>query len=1218
MALMNWLRPVRTSPTRRRGSVRPKLEILEDRLAPAIIAVTTNADDPGTVSSVAPLGGNGTMAAPFLFETLRDAILFSNTTDPGDPNFGDNVPGSTFAPAGGVTPVANEIDFQLDRSVPGGLQINLGAPLPSVVKFAVDINGFSQAGIDTTNGDQNLFGIITVVAGGVGDMLTIQQSDCIVEGLTFTGTEQAGIAVRNGTVPTTNVTIRSDRLINNNYGVRLDASDNYVHACCIGITDPLNHVPGGNSLAGVLIDNGATGCLVDHSLIAANGYGVEITGAGTSGNRLEINGIGFDPTTFDGKFFRYDLTDCPMENTVTGVYVTGGASGNIIGNANANLGNIISGQGINGEPGVLISDAGDGNVVQQNFIGTNGTGEGDRAGFGPLGNYLGVEISGSSTTNTQVRDNTISANVTDGIDVRNFASGTLIKSNVIGITFNGDKALGNGRYGINLELEAQNTTIDNNVISANGQPAVPSGPGGSGAGVYIQDDGTSGNLVQNNYVGTNFFGTDFSKAVNFGNLGVGVFLVGGVSGNTITHNNIDDNAGHGIAMNGTTHGNTVTSNQVWGNQEDGVLLLNASNADLESNNVQANALSGFELDGALNNTLKSNLVQGNAAVGILFEGSAHNTVASSNITANGADGVLLEKNSSANLIGGTANGTGNTINANGVDGVQVDGTSNGDSILHNSIFNNVQAGIALSSGGNSGIATPVISSVIAGNNQITINVASGPSGPLNIEIFKGDSSTPIEGQTLIGVGPITVGAGGAFAVNLPGTYTGATITLTLTDAAGNTSGFAAVIAPTKLVFTSAPQTLTAGQASGLVTVQLRDWNGNLALAPATGLVVHLTSDSSGGTFLDANGQPLAGGNLVFAPETSAASFEYKDATTGSPTLVATAAGLAAASQQESVDPASITFPVAVTSITATAGTSFSGMVASFSISNTSVSASAFSAVIAWGDGQTSTVGVSGGSGHFTISGSHTYARQGRFLLAVTVNQTGGNTGAGFGLAHVATPNAPPPAALDFVSLALTTSPEYYTNLVTSIYQKYLHRAPDGPGLAGWVQGLQGGLTDEQLEAFFIGSAEYIASKGAGAGNWMPWVVSMYQDLLGRTPSQAEAQQWVNGLNAGISTAFVAHGFAASAERESGRVTADYLRYLGRSPTAAEVQQWVNAFVQGLVTNEYVIAGFLGSAEYFANHYADAVDYLFSTYQAALGRNPDAGSLQNWLAFLEAS
>jgi hypothetical protein len=91
---------------------------------------------------------------------------------------------------------------------------------------------------------------------------------------------------------------------------------------------------------------------------------------------------------------------------------------------------------------------------------------------------------------------------------------------------------------------------------------------------------------------------------------------------------------------------------------------------------------------------------------------------------------------------------------------------------------------------------------------------------------------------------------------------------------------------------------------------------------------------------------------------------------------------------------------------------------------------------------------------------------------------------------------------------------------------------------------------------------------------------------------------------------VAYGFAASAEREGQRVQADYQTYLGRPASAAEVGIWVNAFVGG-VSNESVIAGFLGSQEYFADPAkgnGDPATWLTSAYWDALQRLPTSGEI----------
>jgi hypothetical protein len=197
-----------------------------------------------------------------------------------------------------------------------------------------------------------------------------------------------------------------------------------------------------------------------------------------------------------------------------------------------------------------------------------------------------------------------------------------------------------------------------------------------------------------------------------------------------------------------------------------------------------------------------------------------------------------------------------------------------------------------------------------------------------------------------------------------------------------------------------------------------------------------------------------------------------------------------------------------------------------------------------------------------------------------------------------------------IASSLTHSPEDFSNFVTGAYRQYLGRLPDAAGLANWVAAMQSGLSDERLEASFIGSPEYIANHG---GTGPAWVQGMYRDLLGRTPSAAEVDGWVNAMNQGMAPPTVAYGFAASAEREGQRVTADYQKYLGRTPSASEVQGWVNAFVQG-ISNEDVVTGFVGSPEYYnrAGGNTNPAWWLVAAYLDVLGRSPSDSDCLNWV------
>ncbi len=199
-----------------------------------------------------------------------------------------------------------------------------------------------------------------------------------------------------------------------------------------------------------------------------------------------------------------------------------------------------------------------------------------------------------------------------------------------------------------------------------------------------------------------------------------------------------------------------------------------------------------------------------------------------------------------------------------------------------------------------------------------------------------------------------------------------------------------------------------------------------------------------------------------------------------------------------------------------------------------------------------------------------------------------------------------------VAVGLTQSAEYYSTFIVGAYNKYLGRGPDAGGLAYWVKLMQGGLSDEHLEAGFIGSDEYIQNHG---GTGAKWVTGLYTDLLGRQPGQTEVQFWVNQLGSGKAPSDVAFGFAASQERESQRVQADYQAYVGRSASATEVPFWVNVFLHG-GSNEQVIGGFVGSQEFFQKNGGNVVDWLYAGYRAVLNRQPDAGGFTYWLGQLQ--
>lgn len=95
------------------------------------------------------------------------------------------------------------------------------------------------------------------------------------------------------------------------------------------------------------------------------------------------------------------------------------------------------------------------------------------------------------------------------------------------------------------------------------------------------------------------------------------------------------------------------------------------------------------------------------------------------------------------------------------------------------------------------------------------------------------------------------------------------------------------------------------------------------------------------------------------------------------TGTATATDSATVSEADSLAGSPVTF-------SAVAGTSFVGSVAAFSDSLTTAVASDFIATIDWGDATVSAGTISGGSGSFQVSGTHTYAGAGTFSVLVTL------------------------------------------------------------------------------------------------------------------------------------------------------------------------------------------------------------------------------------------
>jgi hypothetical protein len=411
----------------------------------------------------------------------------------------------------------------------------------------------------------------------------------------------------------------------------------------------------------------------------------------------------------------------------------------------------------------------------------------------PLGTN-GLNVTGGNTT---IRGLAINRFTGNGIAISTGGS-NVIEANYLGTNAAGTVASANGDRGVLINGSSANrigglTPAQRNVISGN---AVD--------GIVIIGAGSSGNLIQGNYIGTNAAG---SAAIPNGFHGVSISAspgntVGGSAagaGNVLSGNLSN---GVGIFEVGAT-GNTVEGNLVG---------TNAANTG-----VIPNGIDGIGIVRAANNIVRSNIVGGNVRMGIgIFESTATGNIVEANRIGtnaanadigNGSDGVHISFTASNNTIGGGPSG-GNFIAFNTGNGVNVvSGT--GNRLLTNRIFNNDQLGIDLGANGvtpndpgdgdvgaNNLQNFPVVTSALASGTIVTVQgtLDSTPSTSFRVEIFGGtaDGSGFGEGATPLAGFDVATDATGAASFTTEVVNVGGSITATATGPSG-TSEFSAAV-----------------------------------------------------------------------------------------------------------------------------------------------------------------------------------------------------------------------------------------------------------------------------------------------------------------------------------------------------------------------------------------------------------------------------------------
>jgi parallel beta-helix repeat protein len=723
---------------------------------------------------------------------------------------------------------------------------------------------------------------------------------------------------------------------------------------------------GTNAAGTAAVPNDAGGILLADAPFA-NTIGGAVAGAGNliSGN------LGFGITLFgdakttliQGNIIGLDATGTKvLANTGFGISLESGATGNTIGGTTAAEANVISG---NTDSGVNFQNqTTTANLLSGNLIGTNGANDAlgnvrngvtlQEAATGNTisGNVIvanqknGIEMFGSDVSDNAVRGNFIGVTPTDvvrpngtGVLIRDGASGNWIGSFTEPNVISGNTNAGVEIAGDNF-LSSDNNRIGNNFIgTAKSAATLPNGTGiiirglaannaitngvisgNTGAGVLITGSGTTGTLVEMNFIGTDPLvtklipngaggvvveatGIQISSNLIVGNTGAGITLRNSASGNTLDSNTIGfdpfvlgalPNTTAGIVLETSANNNTIFGNNIAGNLGDGITLRTGATGNLVQGNFVGtssvgtistnlpNGGNGITLQAVSGNLIgdaaagKGNRIGNNLGHGIALLGANGNTLLGNEIgtdtagtanLGNQLSGIFFDTNSSNNTVGSSAGGAnGNLIAFNTLDGITL-ATGVGNRIQGNRIYANGKLGIDLGNDGPtanqpSGAQNfPVITTAnsTATGGLITGTLDSTPNSVFEIELFSntvGDPSGFGEGETSLGVVRIITDATGAatFAFTLRAPLAaGAVVTATATNVGtGTTSEFSAttlagtdLIAPTVTLISTALDPTALASIPVMVTFSEPITNFTLSdLTPVNGTIQNFVIVSS--------------------------------------------------------------------------------------------------------------------------------------------------------------------------------------------------------------------------------------------------------------------------------------------------------------------------------------------------------------------------------------
>ncbi len=193
----------------------------------------------------------------------------------------------------------------------------------------------------------------------------------------------------------------------------------------------------------------------------------------------------------------------------------------------------------------------------------------------------------------------------------------------------------------------------------------------------------------------------------------------------------------------------------------------------------------------------------------------------------------------------------------------------------------------------------------------------------------------------------------------------------------------------------------------------------------------------------------------------------------------------------------------------------------------------------------------------------------------------------------------------------------------------LGREPDIAGHQHWTTQLaSGAMSLDQITTALTASGGFQSTYG-GLGNGQ-FVTTLYQNVLGRAPSTAQLNDWINQLANGATRAEVVSTLAESSEniartrpvQEAFDTTRDpttwaddvvrlYQAIFDRPPDNGGFSHWTEQLPKGAEFNE-IVSAFMNSPEFQATYgEASVPEFVELLYQNVLKRGADTGGTNYW-------